>query len=122
MEISQVPLEPTTMAQREDKEGRVAEAAPHGPVGGASAHGQPCFLLSAHMDKASIPDEQVVLIDEQLHSPEGLAVDWVHKHLYWTDSGNKTISVATTDGRRRCTLFSRELSEPRAIAVDPLRG
>ncbi|XP_036033542.1 low-density lipoprotein receptor-related protein 8 isoform X5 [Onychomys torridus] len=79
-------------------------------------------IYSAHMDKASIPDEQVVLIDEQLHSPEGLAVDWVHKHIYWTDSGNKTISVATADGRRRCTLFSRELSEPRAIAVDPLRG
>ncbi|XP_059110636.1 low-density lipoprotein receptor-related protein 8 isoform X3 [Peromyscus eremicus] len=79
-------------------------------------------IYSAHMDKASIPDEQVVLIDEQLHSPEGLAVDWVHKHIYWTDSGNKTISVATVDGRRRCTLFSRELSEPRAIAVDPLRG
>ncbi|XP_075803294.1 low-density lipoprotein receptor-related protein 8 isoform X12 [Microtus pennsylvanicus] len=79
-------------------------------------------IYSAPMDKASIPDEQVVLIDEQLHSPEGLAVDWVHKHMYWTDSGNKTISVATLDGRRRCTLFSRELSEPRAIAVDPLRG
>ncbi|XP_052032896.1 low-density lipoprotein receptor-related protein 8 isoform X9 [Apodemus sylvaticus] len=79
-------------------------------------------IYSAHMDKASIPDEQVVLIGEQLHSPEGLAVDWVHKHIYWTDSGNKTLSVATTDGRRRCTLFSRELSEPRAIAVDPLRG
>ncbi|CAO2588389.1 Low-density lipoprotein receptor-related protein 8 [Lemmus lemmus] len=79
-------------------------------------------IYSAPMDKASISDEQVVLIDEQLHSPEGLAVDWVHKHIYWTDSGNKTISVATLDGRRRCTLFSRELSEPRAIAVDPLRG
>ncbi|NP_001414383.1 low-density lipoprotein receptor-related protein 8 precursor [Rattus norvegicus] len=79
-------------------------------------------IYSAHMDKASIPDEQVVLIGEQLHSPEGLAVDWVHKHIYWTDSGNKTVSVATTDGRRRCTLFNRDLSEPRAIAVDPLRG
>lgn len=74
------------------------------------------------MDKASDPAEQEVLIDEQLHSPEGLAVDWVHKHIYWTDSGTKTISVATADGGRRCTLFSRDLSEPRAIAVDPLRG
>ncbi|XP_010608722.1 low-density lipoprotein receptor-related protein 8 [Fukomys damarensis] len=79
-------------------------------------------IYSANMDKASDPADQEVLIDEQLHSPEGLAVDWVHKHIYWTDSGNKTISVATLDGRRRCTLFSRELSEPRAIAVDPLRG
>ncbi|XP_069934583.1 low-density lipoprotein receptor-related protein 8 isoform X19 [Oryctolagus cuniculus] len=79
-------------------------------------------IYSAYMDKASDPAEQEVLIDEQLHSPEGLAVDWVHKHMYWTDSGNKTISVATVDGGRRCTLFSRDLSEPRAIAVDPLRG
>ncbi|XDA69964.1 hypothetical protein R6Z07F_000338 [Ovis aries] len=79
-------------------------------------------IYSAYMDKASNPVEQDVLIDEQLHSPEGLAVDWVHKHIYWTDSGNKTISVATVDGKRRCTLFSRNLSEPRAIAVDPLRG
>ncbi|XP_055205306.1 low-density lipoprotein receptor-related protein 8 isoform X15 [Gorilla gorilla gorilla] len=79
-------------------------------------------IYSAYMDKASDPKEQEVLIDEQLHSPEGLAVDWVHKHIYWTDSGNKTISVATVDGGRRRTLFSRNLSEPRAIAVDPLRG
>ncbi|KAM5160445.1 low-density lipoprotein receptor-related protein 8 isoform 6-T6 [Callospermophilus lateralis] len=79
-------------------------------------------IYSAYMDKASDPAEQEVLIDEQLYSPEGLAVDWVHKHIYWTDSGNKTISVATVDGGRRCTLFSRDLSEPRAIAVDPLRG
>ncbi|KAM5321126.1 low-density lipoprotein receptor-related protein 8 isoform 1-T1 [Glossophaga mutica] len=79
-------------------------------------------IYSAYMDKASDPAEQEVLIDEQLHSPEGLAVDWVHKHIYWTDSGNKTISVATVDGGRRCTLFSHDLSEPRAIAVDPLRG
>ncbi|XP_054940596.1 low-density lipoprotein receptor-related protein 8 isoform X14 [Physeter macrocephalus] len=79
-------------------------------------------IYSAYMDKASDPAEQEVLIGKQLHSPEGLAVDWVHKHIYWTDSGNKTISVATVDGGRRCTLFSRDLSEPRAIAVDPLRG
>ncbi|KAF6109903.1 LDL receptor related protein 8 [Phyllostomus discolor] len=79
-------------------------------------------IYSAYMDKASDPAEQEVLIDEQLHSPEGLAVDWVHQHIYWTDSGNKTISVATVDGGRRCTLFSHDLSEPRAIAVDPLRG
>ncbi|XP_016066359.1 PREDICTED: low-density lipoprotein receptor-related protein 8 [Miniopterus natalensis] len=79
-------------------------------------------IYSAYMDKASDPAEQEVLIDEQLHSPEGLAVDWVHKHIYWTDSGNKTISVATVDGGRRRTLFSHDLSEPRAIAVDPLQG
>lgn len=108
------------MASRGGGEG--ARAAPDGPVGGAPAPRPALVAPSAYMDKASDPAEQEVLVDEQLHSPEGLAVDWVHKHIYWTDSGNKTISVATIDGGRRCTLFSRDLSEPRAIAVDPLRG
>ncbi|XP_042320908.1 low-density lipoprotein receptor-related protein 8 isoform X2 [Sceloporus undulatus] len=79
-------------------------------------------IYSAYIDKASDTSEQMVLVDSQLNSPEGLAMDWVHKNIYWTDSGNKTISVATADGSKRRTLFSTNLSEPRAIAVDPTRG
>ncbi|CAM5162704.1 unnamed protein product [Natator depressus] len=79
-------------------------------------------IYSAYIDKASDTAEQVILIDSQLNSPEGLAMDWIHKNIYWTDSGNKTISVATADGSKRKTLFSTDLSEPRAIAVDPTRG
>uniref|UniRef100_A0A8C2ZHE9 Low density lipoprotein receptor-related protein 8, apolipoprotein e receptor n=1 Tax=Cyclopterus lumpus TaxID=8103 RepID=A0A8C2ZHE9_CYCLU len=70
---------------------------------------------------ASDSSQQLTLIDS-LHSPEGLAVDWVHKNIYWTDSGNKSISVATGDGRKRKVLIATELSEPRAIAVDPHQG
>ncbi|MEE6527274.1 hypothetical protein FKM82_028537, partial [Ascaphus truei] len=77
---------------------------------------------SAPIDRAADPTEHVVVINTQLHSPEGLALDWVHKNIYWTDSGNKTISVATSDGCKRKTLFSHGLSEPRAIAVDPTQG
>lgn len=76
---------------------------------------------SAYINKASDSSEQVTLIDS-LHSPEGLAVDWVHKNIYWTDSGNKSISVATGDGRKKKVLIATELSEPRAIAVDPHQG
>lgn len=83
--------------------------------------GDKSCLCSAYIDKASDTAEQVILIDSQLNSPEGLAIDWVHKNIYWTDSGNKTISVATADGSRRKTLFNSDLSEPRAIAVDPTR-
>uniref|UniRef100_A0A8D0ABX8 Low density lipoprotein receptor-related protein 8, apolipoprotein e receptor n=1 Tax=Sander lucioperca TaxID=283035 RepID=A0A8D0ABX8_SANLU len=78
-------------------------------------------IYSAYINKASDSSQQVTLIDS-LHSPEGLAVDWVHKNIYWTDSGNKSISVATGDGRKRKVLISTELSEPRAIAVDPHQG
>ncbi|XP_053549423.1 low-density lipoprotein receptor-related protein 8 isoform X2 [Bombina bombina] len=79
-------------------------------------------IYSAPLDRAVDPTEHVVLINTHLHSPEGLALDWVHKNIYWTDSGNKTISVATADGCKRKTLFNSGLAEPRAIAVDPTYG
>ncbi|TRY77667.1 hypothetical protein DNTS_005809 [Danionella cerebrum] len=76
----------------------------------------------ASISKASESTEQITLIDTALHSPEGLAIDWVHKNIYWTDSGHKTISVATDDGKKRKVLIDTELGEPRAIAVDPRHG
>ncbi|XP_049582985.1 low-density lipoprotein receptor-related protein 8 isoform X1 [Syngnathus scovelli] len=78
-------------------------------------------IYSAYINKANDSSQQLALI-EALHSPEGLAVDWVHKNIYWTDSGNKSISVATGDGSKRKMLIVTELSEPRAIAVDPHQG
>ncbi|XP_016382152.1 low-density lipoprotein receptor-related protein 8-like [Sinocyclocheilus rhinocerous] len=79
-------------------------------------------IYSAYIHEASDPSRHVTLIDSDLHSPEGLALDWVQHNLYWTDSGDRTISVASADGSRRRMLISTDLSEPRAIAVDPERG
>uniref|UniRef100_A0A8C4S778 Low density lipoprotein receptor-related protein 8, apolipoprotein e receptor n=1 Tax=Erpetoichthys calabaricus TaxID=27687 RepID=A0A8C4S778_ERPCA len=79
-------------------------------------------IYSAYINKASEASHQITIIDSHLHSPEGLAMDWVHKNLYWTDSGNKSISVATTDGMKRKTLIDSELGEPRGIALDPREG
>uniref|UniRef100_A0A3Q1I1W3 Epidermal growth factor n=1 Tax=Acanthochromis polyacanthus TaxID=80966 RepID=A0A3Q1I1W3_9TELE len=42
-----------------------------------------------------------VLVSDGLDSPEGLAVDWVHRKMYWTDK-------------------SKGLEKPRGIAVHPL--
>nr|XP_015211097.1 PREDICTED: low-density lipoprotein receptor-related protein 8-like isoform X1 [Lepisosteus oculatus] len=79
-------------------------------------------IYSTQINKASDVSQQVTLIDSYLHSPEGLAMDWVHKNIYWTDSGNKSISVATADGKKRKTLVDNDLGEPRAIALDPKQG
>lgn len=53
---------------------------------------------------------------------DGLAVDWIYNHIYWTDTGKNTIEVATFDGIMRKTLISHELDEPRALALDPFEG
>ncbi|KAL4660098.1 low-density lipoprotein receptor-related protein 8-like isoform X2 [Arapaima gigas] len=79
-------------------------------------------IFSVNINKASDSSQQVTLIDSAIYSPGGLALDWVHKNLYWTDSGDKSISVTTVDGKKRRVLINTELSEPRAIAVDPKQG
>ncbi|XP_059825945.1 prolow-density lipoprotein receptor-related protein 1-like [Hypanus sabinus] len=62
------------------------------------------------------------LLVKNLSIPSGIAVDWIYKHVYWTDRGAKTISVATMDGSKRKTLFDNNMTKPASIAVDPLSG
>ena len=57
-----------------------------------------------------------------LSSPEGVAIDFLSRNMYWTDSGFDRIEVANLDGRNRHVLFDQDLVNPRAIAVDPVGG
>ena len=52
----------------------------------------------------------------------GLAVDWVGRHLYWTDMQTQQIEVSSLDGKWRMALLSDDLKYPRGIAVDPRDG
>ncbi|KAK7944795.1 hypothetical protein WMY93_000523 [Mugilogobius chulae] len=79
-------------------------------------------IYSAFIHEASDPSQQVPLVDSLLQTPVGLALDWLQHNLYWTDSGDKSISVASVDGTKRRVLINTDLSEPRAIAVDPHHG
>ena len=67
------------------------------------------------------------VISVGLKKPEGLAVDWVTRKLYWTDCEDSKwetnrIEVANFDGSYRKVLFWKNLGLPRAIVVDPLLG
>ena len=55
-------------------------------------------------------------------SAEGLAIDWISRNMYFTDSETRTIEVASLNGQYRKTLIQSHISNPRGIAVDPIDG
>uniref|UniRef100_A0A672KCK1 Low-density lipoprotein receptor-like n=1 Tax=Sinocyclocheilus grahami TaxID=75366 RepID=A0A672KCK1_SINGR len=76
-------------------------------------------LKKIYSAAAADPAHHSTVIDSRISRPEGLAVDWVHGNIYWTDGELRTVSVATADGSKRKTLVSEGLQNPRAIVVDP---
>ena len=66
-------------------------------------------------------------IKETIHSstvqsPDGIAVDFINKNLYWTDKLKDTIEVSKLNGLYRKVLIKDNLKEPRAIVLDPYEG
>ncbi len=76
------------------------------------------LIYRQSLDQSSVPEQ---IISCCVGSPEDLAVDWLGKNLYWTDSSHGTIEVAKLDGRGRY-LLARNLNEPAMISLDPVRG
>ncbi|XP_013411103.1 prolow-density lipoprotein receptor-related protein 1 [Lingula anatina] len=66
-----------------------------------------------------------------ISQPRGLAVDWVHGLLYWTDAAAGHIQVAhianltearVTNLSKRKTIIDSNLDQPHSIVVDPTSG
>ncbi|VVC43730.1 Hypothetical protein CINCED_3A006528 [Cinara cedri] len=66
--------------------------------------------------------ERSIVVESGLSSADGLAVDWIYGHIYWTNADKDSIELANFEGNMQKTLFKSELKEPRSIAVDPLNG
>ena len=62
------------------------------------------------------------VVNVGLATAEGLAVDWITRHLYWVESNLDQIEVANFDGTQRTTLIAGNMDSPRAIVVDPRHG
>ncbi|CAJ1087012.1 nidogen-2 isoform X3 [Xyrichtys novacula] len=61
--------------------------------------------------------EPEILINTNLVSPEGLALDVNRRMMFWVDSNPDLIESANLDGSGRRTLFDTDLVNPRAIIV-----
>ena len=52
---------------------------------------------------------------------EKMAIDWIGRRIFWTESSSKWISVATLDGKERRVL-TNTVRNPRGIAIDSTSG
>ncbi|MED6276189.1 Low-density lipoprotein receptor- protein 2 [Characodon lateralis] len=78
--------------------------------------------MTTFNDYGNNPVKEVDLNLRYIAKPEGIAVDWVGRHIYWTDSGTNRIEVAKLDGRYRKWLIHTDLDQPAAIVVNPSLG
>ncbi|XP_055996988.1 low-density lipoprotein receptor-related protein 4-like isoform X3 [Ostrea edulis] len=63
------------------------------------------------------------VVEYGLESPGGLALDWIHNKLFWTDSGMSVIEVMDlgTDKYRKVLIWD-DIRKPRAIVAYPRLG
>ena len=73
------------------------------------------------VDLNGILGEETVVARE-VDNPDGIAIDWVARNVYWTDTGTDRIEVARLNGTSRKVLISEKLDEPRSIVLDPMAG
>ena len=57
------------------------------------------------------------MIETGLKVPDGIAVDWVSRHIYFTESSAHRIDVANFDGTNRAFLMSANLTSPRGTYI-----
>ena len=76
------------------------------------------FVASVYRNATS----SKLLLSCNIGVPDGLAIDWVGRNIYWTDTKSDRIEVAKLDGSARKLLIHQGLDQPRDIALDLQHG
>ncbi|XP_043070815.1 very low-density lipoprotein receptor isoform X4 [Drosophila grimshawi] len=67
-------------------------------------------------------NEKTVVLKQSSVTSDGLAVDWIYNHVYYTDTHKCTIELTNFDGNMGKVLIEDSLDIPRSIALDPIEG
>ena len=62
------------------------------------------------------------VVSTGLAVPDGLAVDWITKNIYFAESAAKMVDVCSGNGSYRSSLISTGIDSPRGLAIDPRDG
>ncbi|XP_020811858.1 low-density lipoprotein receptor-related protein 8 isoform X5 [Drosophila serrata] len=76
-------------------------------------------IYKAPIDEGS---EKTVVLKQSSVTSDGLAVDWIYNHVYYTDTHKCTIELTNFEGNMGKVLIKDALDIPRSIALDPIDG
>lgn len=97
---------------------------PSVPNGVAYFHANPTYPLfyiaSTEIYRNDLAGHSNLLLTTSNQFNRGLAIDYVGKKIYWTNSQLGTIGRANLDGTEKNESFLTGLSEPWAIEIDPV--
>ncbi|XP_074601049.1 nidogen-like [Brevipalpus obovatus] len=79
-------------------------------------------MITKSLDRSSTNGSQSVELIGGLESPEGVAIDWIARNMYWTDSLERKIYVAKINGSYQRALIKTDLVNPRGLALYPQLG
>ena len=78
------------------------------------------FETSSHISRAHINGTNVEAIIKNVNVNK-MAIDWIGRRIFWTESSSKRISVADLDGKERRVL-ANTIKSPRDIEIDATTG
>ncbi|KAK3871613.1 hypothetical protein Pcinc_023266 [Petrolisthes cinctipes] len=68
------------------------------------------------------PEGAEVLVEGENLVADGLAVDWIHNNIYYTDTKRSEVRMISWDGQYTKTVVNEHLRQPRAIVANPIDG
>ncbi|XP_017101897.2 very low-density lipoprotein receptor isoform X3 [Drosophila bipectinata] len=67
-------------------------------------------------------NEKTVVLKRSSVTSDGLAVDWIYNHVYYTDTHKCAIELTNFEGSMGKVLIEDAVDIPRSIALDPIDG
>lgn len=78
----------------------------------------PSKIMTAKVDGTN----RETLVENNLSTPHGIAVDSIEEKIYWSDESNNKIERSGLDGANRETIINVGLTSPRGIELDLNNG
>lgn len=76
-------------------------------------------IATLRSSRPELKDSRTLINGTAGINPEGIAYDWIHKKIYWTDSANSSIYSMNLDGTGIVDIA--HVDRPRAIVLHPCK-